>query len=39
MTIHDLSRILADLRNAGQLTPSVERVLIDTATSTKGDSK
>ena len=32
MTIHDLSRILAALRNAGQLTPSVERVLIDTAT-------
>lgn len=38
MTIHDLSRILAALRNAGQLTPSVERILIDTATSTKEQS-
>jgi hypothetical protein len=39
MTIQTLPRILTALRNAGQLTPSVERVLIDTATSTKGDSK
>ena len=38
MTIHDLSRILTELRNAGQLTPSVERTLIDTATSTKEQS-